>query len=301
MIKTISITNDQSETFDFDLRSPEQSGFFIKNVRGLGPVKATINTSEALSLDGSSFNSARLGERNVVFELGFLENPTIEDTRQSSYRCFPLKSLVQIVIETDNKTVKTEGYVESNEPDIFSKEEGNSVSIICPDPFLHSLTKTIVNFSTIQKLFTFPFSNESLVDKLILFGNILVDLQHTIVYTGEASVGFVIYAHAIGPIHNLSIYKNSTREAIIIDSEILELMTGSDIVSGDDIIISTIKGQKSITLIRDGESFNILNTLDPSSTWFSLDRGNNLFYYLAESGSSNIQFTIEHDLVYEGI
>src|SRR5574339_645339 len=113
MINSITITNHRSESVVLELRSPESSGLFIQGVDGLGPSKATINTSESLSLDGSTFNSARKEQRNIVLKLGFLENPTIEDSRQSTYKYFPLKKRIKLTIETDNKTVQTFGYVES--------------------------------------------------------------------------------------------------------------------------------------------------------------------------------------------
>lgn len=301
MIQTITVENQLAESVTFILRSPEQSGFFIKSVDGLGPVKATINMSEALSLDGSSFNSARLNGRNVVFKLGFLDNPTIEDSRQKSYQMFPLKSLVKITIVTDNKTVKTEGYIESNEPDIFSNDEGNQVSIICADAYLRSLITTFISFSTVTSLFQFPFSNESLVAKLIVFGEILLTPQQSITYTGEAPTGFIMHIHATGPVHNITIFNLITREFFSINSDTLIEMMGQDIIAGDDIIISSVVGSKYVYLKRDGETYNILNTVSSDSSWFELVRGNNSFYYLTDSGQQNLHFSIEYVALYEGI
>lgn len=301
MIKTITVTNQLSESVVFDLRSPEQSGFFVRKVDGLGPSKATINMSDSLSLDGSVFNSARLNKRNIVFDLGFLEKPTIEDTRQKLYRCFPIKTKVQIVIETDNRTLITNGYVESNEPNIFSKEEASSVSVVCEDAYLRSLTTVVVNFSAVSSLFEFPFSNESLTEKLIIFGNVVTEPENNVVYTGESPVGFRMYIHATGTVGTFTIYNLNTRESMLIDSDILQSLTGSGIISGDEIIISTIRGNKYVDLVRDGETYNILNSLGPDSDWFSLTRGDNLFYYTAVSGESNLQFRIEYELLFEGI
>ena len=301
MIKKVTVTCHVNGSIVFDLRSPELSGFFIRGIDGLGPSKANINMSEALSLDGSRFNSARTTLRNIVFNLGFLEMPTIEDTRQLSYKHFPVKHEVDIIVETDNKTVKTTGYVESNEPDIFNKQEVSLVSVLCPDPYFYSLSKTIVNFSNVVSAFSFPFSNESLTEKLIIFGNILIDPQQNVYYSGEAHVGIKMYIHFLGPVTNLTVYNLSTRESMILDSDILVALTGFGFDAGDEVIISTIKGEKYVTLIRNGESINILNVLGPESNWFTLETGDNVFYYTADSGASNAQFRIEHDILYEGI
>ena len=47
-----------------------------------------------------------------------------------------------------------------------------------------------------------------------------------------------------------------------IDTVKLQKLTGKGIVASDDIVINTSKGDKSITLIREGVSYNILNCLD---------------------------------------
>ena len=57
-----------------------------------------------------------------------------------------------------------------------------------------------------------------------------------------------------------------------IDTVKLQKLTGKGIVASDDIIINTSKGDKSITLIREGASYNILNCLDKNTDWFTLSK-----------------------------
>lgn len=176
MIHSFAITNYLGDRIKLDLREPEVSGFLIKSVTGLGPVKATVNTTEVVTNDGSMFNSARLSQRNIVFQIVFVDTvygETIEDVRQKSYKYFPAKKSVEIIIETDNRYVRTSGYVESNEPNIFSSQEGTSISIICPDPFFYSAGEdgnNVTDFYSIDPMFEFPFSNESLTEPLLVFG-----------------------------------------------------------------------------------------------------------------------------------
>lgn len=304
MIKSITVTNYLGDSIKLELGKPEQSGFLIKSVSGLGPSKANINTTEVSTNDGSFFNSARLNQRNIVFEFIFVESinrESIEDIRQKSYKYFPIKKNVDLLIETDNRIVKITGYVESNEPNIFSSQEGTQISIICPDPYFYSTEKTVTIFSGIEPLFEFPFENNSLTDNLLEFGGIIVNQEKTVFYKGDSEVGIVIYIHAIGEATNLTIYNALTREVLKIDTDRLEALTGSIIKAGDDIIISTIKGQKFIRLIRDGEYINILNCLGRNSDWFRLVKGDNMFAFTAETGITNLQFRIENLIVYEGV
>ena len=83
-----------------------------------------------------------------------------------------------------------------------------------------------------------------------------------------------------------------------INTDKLKTFTGSGIIAGDDIIICTIKGQKSITLLRGGKRTNILNCLDKNADWFQLTKGDNIFAYIAEEGSKNLPVSPDKRLIY---
>lgn len=307
MIYSFAVTNYLGDRIKLELGRPDISGFLIKSVTGLGPVKANVNTTEVVTNDGSMFNSARLSQRNIVFQLAFVDTvygETIEDVRQKSYKYFPAKKSVEIVIETDNRYMKIKGYVESNEPDIFSSQEGTQISIICPDPYFYSAGEdgnNVTDFYTIDPVFEFPFSNESLTEPLLVFGEIQIKTEGVITYHGDSEIGVVIYIHAIGKATNINIYNTETREVMSINTDQLEQLTGKGLVASDDIVINTAKGEKSITLVRDGVSYNILNCLDKNTDWFSLSKGDNIFAFTAETGVTNLQFRIENQVIYEGV
>ena len=250
MIKSITVTNYLNNSLKMELTRPEKSGFIVKSINGLGPVKANINTTEVSTNDGSIFNSARLSQRNITMKLQFMRTSTetIEDIRQKSYKFFPLKKKLTLLIETDNRTLEAEGYVESNEPDIFSKESGCDISIICPNSFLHSTRDNVTVLSGVEAMFEFPFSNESLYDDLLEMGTINNRSEKVVEYHGDSEVGITLTIHALGSAKNITIYNTGTREIMRIDTDKIEMLTGSGIVAGDDIIISTVKGAKSITL-----------------------------------------------------
>lgn len=307
MIYSIVVTNYLGDRIKLELGKPEVSGFLIKSITGLGPAKANVNTTEVSTNDGSLFNSARLSQRNIVLDLVFINTvygESIEDLRQKSYKYFPLKKSVELTIETDNRYVKTTGYVESNEPNIFSSQEGTQISIICPDPYFYSAGEdgnNVTNFYSIDPMFEFPFSNESLNEPLLVFGEIQIKTEGVITYHGDSEIGVMIYIHAIGPATNINIYNTETREVMRINTEKISSLTGKGIVASDDIVINTAKGEKSITLIREGVSYNILNCLDKNTDWFTLAKGDNIFAFTADSGVTNLQFRVENKVIYEGV
>lgn len=304
MIHSITVTNYLSDSIVLELARPEQSGFIVKSVEGLGPAKGNVNTVEVSTNDGGVFNSARLSIRNPVLDLVFLETntETIEDIRHKSYKYFPVKKKVKLLIETDNRVLEIEGYVEHNEPAIFSNQEGCQISIICPYPYFYSAGESnITIFSGIEPLFEFPFENESLVTDLLEMGKVQNLAEQVITYNGDAEIGVTIIIYAIGDASNVTIYNAGTREVMRIDTDKLATLTGDGIVAGDEITIKTTKGDKSITLLRGGVTTNILNCLDKNADWFQLVKGDNVFVYTAETGNSNLQFRIENRVIYEGV
>lgn len=301
MIKVITVTNYLGESIKMDLRRPEDSGFLIKSIDGLGAGKAAINMTEVCTNDGGLFNSSRLPSRNIVIRIKYLWKGTIEDVRQLSYKYFPIKKKVTLLIETDNRMAEIEGYVETNEPTIFSKSEETSISIVCPEPFFHSISKKSTIFSGIEPMFEFPFSNEDMHICLLEMGEIRNLTENLVIYDGDSEVGVTIVIHAVGEASNITIYNTRTRERMKIDTDKLAALTGSGIMASDDITICTVKGSKSVTLLREGQTINILNCLDKDTDWFQLAKGDNIFAYSAETGGSNLQFKIINRIIYEGI
>lgn len=304
MIKSIKVTNHLGESITLELGRPEKSGLAITSIEGLGPGKATINTSKISTRDGSLYNSARADNRNIVINVRYLWKDSIEDARQLSYKYFPLKQKVNLVIETSNRTVETDGYVESNEPNIFSDASDADISIICPFPFFYSKEgggSQATLFSGVESMFEFPFSNESVEENLLEMGAIRNLSENVVVYNGDVETGITIYIHALGDVGSISIYNLRTRETMRINADKITEYVGEGIITSDDIIICTEQGSKSASLIRGGKTYNILNCIDRDMDWFRLSKGDNLFTYVSDFGSTNLQFRIENKIVYEGV
>jgi hypothetical protein len=304
MIRSVAVTNYRNESILLELGAPANSGFLVQEITGLGPSKANINMSELSTTDGSRYNSARSTYRNIVMTLIFMHNPDIETMRQLSYRYFPIKKRIKLEFELDNRTCEIYGYVESNEPIMFSNQSNTVISIICPDPYFLSsgdggLTTTL--FYGIEATFEFPFSNESTSEPLMEMGTIATSYIKNIAYTGDEEIGMTIYIHAIGSATDFTMLNIDTNEVFAIDTDRLQTLTGDVIINGDDITICTIKGQKTITLMRDGVSINILNCVDRDADWFQLTKGDNPFEFYAATGIDKLQIRIENNTIYEGV
>lgn len=302
MIKSITVTNYRGDRIKLELTKPEESGFVVTSVTGIGPGKANINSSEMSTTDGSLFNSARVPSRNIVISVRYLWRDTIEDARHLSYKYFPIKRKVTLLIETDKRMAEIEGYVESNDPDIFSQEEGSDISIICPSPFFYDAYENhVTSFSGVEPAFEFPFSNESLTENLIEFAVIRDVTDRVITYTGDHEVGVTITIRALGDAGDISIYNVDTREVMYVYSSSIEALTGNGIQAGDEITICTEIGKKSAMLLREGQTTNILNCLNKDADWFQLVKGDNTFAYTAVTGRNNLRLEIQNRVIYEGV
>lgn len=228
--------------------------------------------------------------------------PTIEDVRQKTYKYFPLKKEVTIRVETDNRSLETKGYVESNTPDIFSREEGAQISILCLDPFFYDPYPSVTQFATVTPNFEFPWSNESIDQNVIEFGIINLDTRSILDYHGDVDTGVLITIHSLGKVTGpITIYNVETHESIKIDLDRIKTLIGREYSNGDDIIISTVSGDKYVQVLHDGKYTNAISAIEKLADWFQISVGKNIFNFTVKEGISNIAMTFSYRNAYGGI
>lgn len=302
MIRGLIVTNHNRESLELDLFHPEWSGIIVNKIEGLGPPKANINYNEVATIDGGIFTSARTEARNIVFTLSMMWGPLIEDSRLKIYKYFPIKKNISIELITDRHHAIAYGYVESNTPDIFSSAESTQVSVICPDPFFYELEQSIHIFNGVDPLFEFPFWNDSLTENLIEFGNIREDNRGTLDYKGDVDTGVLITCHVMGgTVENLTLWNVDTREHMRIDTNKIKRLTDIQFSQGDDIIINTKIGEKSIQLLHDGKYYNIISCIEKDADWFQLTSGPNTFTFVADHGTNGMMMTMTYRNAYGGV
>ena len=72
-------------------------------------------------------------------------------------------------------------------------------------------------------------------------------------------------------------------------------------VAGDIVNIVTEKGNKNVTLTREGVTIGINNYLSEDSEFIQLGVGNNHIGYDASEGVSNLSFKITYTFKYNGV
>ena len=303
MIRSITVTNQRNESLKLELARPYDTGLAVVGLSGIGPVEADVNMSEISTMDGALYNSSRKSYRLLGISLEFAwELYDVEKLRHKSYKYFPTKGKVSIEIETDERRLKTEGYVVTNDPSIFSNREGSEITIKCPDPYFYEAgTGQETVFSVESPMFEFEFEDDPTPS--LELSSLDVYLTKLIKYDGDAEVGMIITIHATGSAEQITIYNYDTGEHLSINTTKLAVLTGAGITAGDDIIINTEPGHKSVTLVRAGVQTNILNCLDRGMTWLKLTPGDNILAYTTDpvAGASNLQLKVNNKLAYDGV
>lgn len=127
----------------------------IRNIEGLDPVKASVNTTPYGAVDGASHTGSSVLSRNIVLTLH--PNPdwdlwTYESLRRLLYSYFMPKRATRLVFFSDDLIpVEISGIVESCEVNMFSKDPELLVSIVCPDPYFTGVDPIVVTGQTIRK------------------------------------------------------------------------------------------------------------------------------------------------------
>jgi hypothetical protein len=328
MIESITFTNRFGRSLHCNLREPEYSNIAITDITGLGPGKSTMKINDIATSDGGIFSSARMGARNIVFTFRFIEyDPDyayvpVEDSRRLSYEFFMPKTQIRVIIRTDRgREFTINGYVESNEPTIFSNQESSTVSLICPGYYFKMVSDTgDQQHETIlgNGLFEFPFSNESTDgQKKIQFGEAERISTYELYYDGDTENGFELRITFLGNIVNeISVDNipvgNTYNGDVGIGNDYINYPGWTDLdisssfvhidisalatllssvysdpiyTNGNRIIITSQTGNKSVTFATfDGDMYNILDGVDHLD-WLKLYPGYNRFRVSTDQAS----------------
>ena len=304
MVTALKVTNYLGESLEIDPFDPESSGFLITDIKGITPEKGDINFTSITTNDGGLYNSSRIGTRNITLKLVYFPHPTIEKTRLLSYKFFPIKRQVTLEFTTENRKAEILGYVESNDVSIFTQTEYSSISIVCPDPYFYSTSADgnidVVFAGTMPKM-RFSFPSKSDVAPNLIMGDIQGFREQVVTYNGDSEIGMELILRALGSVGTVTVYNRITNESMMIDADKIAELTGHGIIAGDVITVLTYRGNKKISLLRNGVTTNILNCLDKNTTWLQIRKGDNVFAFSATFGTIDLQVEIKSKTMYEGL
>lgn len=277
------VENEKGE----QLRLTNNHYYDVIMAEGTNPPSANINTSAVVGIDGTRFNSSRIGQRNIVLTIN-IHHP-IERNRLELYRYFRVKRYVKLYYKNSFLDVYTTGYVETFENNPWSQLQQPQISIICPNPFWLSNSETTVAFSNSVALFEFPFSISSSGIEFSRLENIVT----ATINAGEIETGGIIECRATDDdILNPKFYNRTTNQFFGVNCTMQE---------GDIITVNTQKGEKSVSLLRSGAKINLLSARSSGSEWITFEPGENIVSYGADSGANKLRVKLSLVQRFEGV
>lgn len=272
------------------LELTQNSEYDVINIEGLNPVGATINTYKIGVSDGEHYNSSYVNMRNIVlYIVPKNKSNDIETNRLALYKYFRPKHKIRLYFQHGSRDVFIDGYVETVEISLYSQLEQFQISVICPQPYFLDISTAQGDFTQIENLFEFPFAIEEEGIEFSRFGQI-DDIY--INNDGEVETGLIISLYAFGSASGIELYLNDTQYFKLGD---LSLETG------DILTINTNKGEKSVTLLRNGTEINCINYVSKGSTWFTLDIGENKISKIIQSGMESVNIDVSYYIKYIGV
>ena len=240
-------------------------GYIVGEITGLDPVKATVVETNFANLDGTEYQSSNRPSRNIVFSIEFDTGAadSVSTLRDRLYPFFISKQAVSLTFyREDGLTVTTSGRVESMEAPLFTDEPKADISIICFDPdFIDPTPVVMSEFST---------DDTGTTD---------------IVYKGTSDVGMLFTINVAHPMTELTIYQTTP------SGDVKSLDFAGDLVADDVLTISTVRGNKFVTLTRGGIDSSALYGVSPQSSWLTLEHGTNAMRVYATDGGSPATIT----------
>lgn len=236
-----------------------QGPFVLRDVAGLGPVKADIATMPFASVDGELFLSAATGSRNIVLtvDINQMHNGHISELREQLYSVAPPKEHVTITLYYDDGAVlATDGWVEENEPSIFSNRPQNIISIVCTSS--HFVRPEVVK----------PMR----------------DLGFFASYTDIQPTGFIIEATITADVSNLTLEKSGSGTP----------MKLINLKQNDKIRWCTIPGRKTLWLTRGTVSGDALPLVANKTVWHELNRDDTNYFWFSEGGDKLTSATMTY-------
>lgn len=275
MIDKVEARTPAGALFTF-LLEDETSGYVVKDIDGLGPVKATIVSSPYAKAPGAQFQSAHREARNIVIKVKLdpdYSTNTVRSLRTKLYQFFMSGQAVNLRFYMDDGLiVAIDGVVETCEPDIFAKDPTVDISIINSAPDFLETTPTTLSGNTVS-----------------------TSTMTTISYPLEGSVetGIELVLSVNRTLTEFTIYHQPA------DGVVRSFDFAASLVSGDTVTINTNVRQKQVTLLRSGVLSSILYARSPQSTWISLQPGDNLFRVYAVGAA--IPYTLTYTERYGGL
>lgn len=255
-------------------------------------LEADVNTMNLSGLDGSSFVSSRLPERNISMVIQY-RNEVIdaEKAKLRMYRIFRPKEKVTVRYISENQDRYVEGYVTKCDTPPTTFPMISQVTIKVPDPYWHTYDNHKTLLCGILPAFEFIKNGTEL--NHVEFSVTKTSFLTGIDYNGDSITGVTVIFEIKAPVNMIGIKSVNSDTALKVEADFRE---------GDIVTICTIPKHKEITLLRNAERLDYLIKMTPDSRFPLLYPGKNTLEVLLGGGTAaSINVTGLYETLFGGI
>lgn len=260
MITRLEVFSSQPDAPELPLGGfmPNDDPVQIRNIDGLGPVKADLTSTPFATGRGELYQGGITGKRNIVLTLGLnpnWANQTVAELRQRLYRYLLPEEWCKLRFYSQElPPVDIEGIVESFEPNIFSEDPEIQISIICHKP-------------------DFVDVDATLFDGVVDDGTLELEFD----YTGTISTGFELRVDR--SIDNPA-YTGGFKitHTALGQPQVFEI-TPVTVDINKYFKMSSVRSRKRVQTVDylDGHLTNLLSAVTGPSVWPEVKPGKNIF------------------------
>jgi hypothetical protein len=273
VLTRVDVTNRRGGVLTL-MTEEDEGGYQVADIDGLDPVKATLVSTSYVGTDGEQFQSAKRGARNIKITLDLDPdfNPkTYTDLRRDLYAWFMPKTQVTLRFFLESGIfLDIIGIVEEMSSPLFEDDPTVAISLMCYQP----------DFIDAQMV---SVDHQSVDDDT----NIEID------YPGSVESGTVITLNVNHTVPEFTIYNMDESGALY------QLDFTGPLLNGDVLVVSSLQGNKGITLTRDSVTSSFLFGRSAQSSWIQFVEGLNQFRVYAEGDP--IPYTLEYLVRYGGL
>ena len=263
--------------------------FALTHIEGLTSAAVSISSSTIGGADGDIINSVQANPRPISMDLRVRDGVSVDEAKRAVLQVVKIKQVGTLEWTHNGKTVTISGVVESVEMPRFSNAVTMQISMYCSQPFWEDIEFVVQQISEAIDLHWFTDSATGMLyfpDEGIPLGEYDTIRTKHFYNNGDVAVGLEISVVAFDTVTNPIIYDGNGNFFGVGYGDGAKRV---QLEVGDNVIITTHKGNKNITL--NGRS--ILSKLRPQSTWLQLEAGDNLFTINSDDDSlTNMTFSL---------
>lgn len=251
--------------------------FTVTDIDGLTKADVGVSSNTMPDMDGDIINSMTVTPRNVTVTLRVKDGVNPEDCKRYITGFVKPKQKGTLVMNYRNRTMLLHGVIQAMDMPRFSNAVAMQFTLYCSQPLWEDAESLLAMISDVVPLHWWPIVPKDEAD--IVMGEIMDANMQTIINGGDVPVGVKMTLVSLGDVANPRIYRDGSTDFFGVDITMAKR---------DELIITTVKGEKNVTL----NGVSIMDKITLGSTWLQLEVGRNVIAIDDDYGAENIQFSL---------